>query len=82
MGTKCDVVEEREVSPELINEFCVKHHLVCFETSAKLSINVDEAFSFLIDQILSNKGGACAPDMTGRNLAVLGHSLFWYKRLC
>jgi hypothetical protein len=27
-----------------------------------------------------NKGGAYAPDMTGRNLAVLGHSLFLVQK--
>ena len=53
VGTKCDL-SEREVSEEEGSEFAKKLGFKFFETSAKLNINVNEAFDGLLDEILLN----------------------------
>ena len=53
VGTKCDL-SEREVSEEEGSEFAKKLGFKFFETSAKLNMNVNEAFDGLLDEILLN----------------------------
>ena len=53
VGTKCDL-REREVSEEEGSEFAKKLGFKFFETSAKLNMNVNEAFDGLLDEILLN----------------------------
>ena len=57
VGTKCDL-SEREVSEEEGSEFAKKLGFKFFETSAKLNMNVNEAFDGLLDEILLNYRGS------------------------
>ena len=44
IGNKSDLKFEREVTTEEGQEFAEKHNLIFFETSAKTSANVEQAF--------------------------------------
>ena len=57
VGTKCDL-SEREVSEEEGSEYAKKLGFKFFETSAKLNMNVNEAFDGLLDEILLNYRGS------------------------
>lgn len=54
VGNKNDLEEERAVSRSEGQEFAAKHDLLFMETSAKLSTNVDEAFSAVIKDIFDD----------------------------
>ena len=43
-GNKCDLVNERKVTQEEIDEFCQKENIDYFETSAKEKIGISEGF--------------------------------------
>jgi len=43
-GNKCDLVDERKVTQEEIDEFCQKENIDYFETSAKEKIGISEGF--------------------------------------
>jgi len=47
VGNKCDVTEGRQVETDVAMEFCKKHGFQFYETSAKNSINVSEAFEYI-----------------------------------
>lgn len=51
VGNKNDLESQREVSVEEGIEFAEKNGLAFFETSAKTAQNVDNCFTYLIDQI-------------------------------
>ena len=56
VATKCDI-GEREITEEEGEELANKFGFKFFETGAKLSINVKEAFDCLLDEILLNYKG-------------------------
>ena len=53
IGNKCDLKENRVISLEQGQELAKKYNISFFETSTKDNINVEEAFSCLLDQIFS-----------------------------
>ena len=50
----CDF-EFREITKEEINNYEQKYNIKIFETSAKIGLNINEAFNYLIYQILKRK---------------------------
>ena len=55
VGNKSDLDQKRNVSYEEGERFAKAHNLVFIETSAKLSTNVEEAFSVAAENILLSK---------------------------
>jgi GTPase KRas protein len=51
IGNKCDFEAERQVSVEEGHEFAKRNGMTFFETSAKESVHVDEAFTSILSQI-------------------------------
>ena len=46
IGNKCDLEDEREVTNDIVNEWCESNNIkIFFETSAKNGINIDNIFS-------------------------------------
>ncbi|XP_006177259.1 ras-related protein Rab-13 isoform X1 [Camelus dromedarius] len=56
LGNKCDMEAKRKVQKEQANKLAQEHGIRFFETSAKSSMNVDEAFSSLARDILLKSG--------------------------
>ena len=52
VGNKCDLESERKISYEQGKEFAKQYGMQFLETSAKNSINVDEAFITITKQII------------------------------
>ena len=52
VGNKCDMDKDRKVSFEQGQEFAKEHKMFFFETSAKDSINVQEAFETMTKEII------------------------------
>lgn len=52
VGNKSDLVEQREISSDQLQELGQENHVHTFETSAKTGSNVDNAFNCLIYQVL------------------------------
>ncbi|XP_008853399.1 ras-related protein Rab-13 isoform X2 [Nannospalax galili] len=57
LGNKCDMEAKRKVQREQADKLAREHGIRFFETSAKSSMNVDEAFSSLARDILLKSGG-------------------------
>ena len=57
IGNKSDLEARREVKKEEGEAFAREHGLIFMETSAKASINVEEAFFTLAKDIKVNKTG-------------------------
>ncbi|KAM8949969.1 ras-related protein Rab-13 isoform 3-T5 [Lycaon pictus] len=57
LGNKCDMEAKRKVQKEQAIKLAREHGIRFFETSAKSSTNVDEAFSSLARDILLKSGG-------------------------
>ncbi|XP_010363036.1 ras-related protein Rab-13 isoform X2 [Rhinopithecus roxellana] len=57
LGNKCDMEAKRKVQKEQADKLAREHGIRFFETSAKSSMNVDEAFSSLARDILLKSGG-------------------------
>ncbi|XP_057170885.1 ras-related protein Rab-13 isoform X2 [Ursus arctos] len=57
LGNKCDMEAKRKVQKEQAVKLAREHGIRFFETSAKSSTNVDEAFSSLARDILLKSGG-------------------------
>ncbi|XP_026581368.1 ras-related protein Rab-13-like isoform X2 [Pseudonaja textilis] len=52
LGNKCDMEMKRKVSRDQAEKLCREHGIKFFETSAKSSLNVEEAFNTLARDIL------------------------------
>ncbi|XP_032090362.1 ras-related protein Rab-13 [Thamnophis elegans] len=52
LGNKCDMEMKRKVSRDQAEKLCREHGIRFFETSAKSSLNVEEAFNTLARDIL------------------------------
>ncbi|XP_038167075.1 ras-related protein Rab-13 isoform X3 [Arvicola amphibius] len=57
LGNKCDMEAKRKVQKEQAEKLAREHGIRFFETSAKSSMNVDEAFNSLARDILLKSGG-------------------------
>ena len=65
IGTKCDKNDERAVTRDEAEALAAEHNMMYFETSARSNINIQEAFSEMIDAVYSKKfadPNAPAPD--------------------
>ena len=51
VGNKCDLEDERAVSREEAEQLAAENGMQYFETSAREQINVQEAFTAIIDQV-------------------------------
>ena len=49
---KCDLEDEREIQNSEIEEFCRDEKLKLYFTSAKIGSNIDEAFDFIIKEVI------------------------------
>ncbi|XP_056672401.1 ras-related protein Rab-13 isoform X2 [Monodelphis domestica] len=56
LGNKCDMEVKRKVQKEQAEKLAREHGIRFFETSAKSSLNVDEAFNSLARDILLKSG--------------------------
>ena len=63
VGNKCDREDDRQVLFEEGHEFAERHGIPFFETSAKTSINVNEAFEALVRRCEEKK----EPDSSANN---------------
>ena len=54
VGCKCDLVDARQVSEDMIKEFTSSQRLRYFETSAKFGVNINEAFLEVYKHVLSS----------------------------
>ena len=63
VGNKCDMESERKVTFEQGKDFATQYGMKFFETSAKDSTNVAEAFITMTKEVIksSNKKGTVAP---------------------
>ena len=52
IGNKSDLIEEREITEEEINNFVKDNNIKYFETSAKDGKNVDECFYYISEQLM------------------------------
>ena len=55
IGNKCDLNDRRVVLRELGEALALKHSMMYIETSAKLNINIQEAFMQLTEAVLDRK---------------------------
>lgn len=69
VGNKCDLTETRAVTEDEGVEFAKSKDLMFIETSARDSTNVQEAFTQLINEIVSR---LAASDMDGENVDANG----------
>ena len=56
VGNKCDMESERKVTVEQGKDFATQYGMKFFETSAKDSINVAEAFIAMTKEVIKNSG--------------------------
>ena len=54
VGNKCDMESDRKVTVEQGKEFAQKYKMQFFETSAKNSINVQQAFEAMTREIIND----------------------------
>ena len=56
VGNKCDMENERKVTVEQGKDFAAQYGMKFFETSAKDSTNVSDAFVLMTKEIMKNTG--------------------------
>ncbi len=56
VGNKCDMENERKVTVEQGKEFADQYGMKFFETSAKVSTNVSDAFIAMTKEVMKNSG--------------------------
>ena len=61
VGNKCDMENERKVTTEQGKEFADQYGMKFFETSAKNSTNVNEAFITMTKEVMKNTGKKPSP---------------------
>jgi len=54
LGNKCDLVAKRAIDSEKAQTFADENNMQFLETSAKNNINIDEAFTKIVTQIIQN----------------------------
>lgn len=54
IGTKCDLINSRKISYDEAKLFADKHKMIYFETSSKTSLNVDNVFNTMAEEIIKN----------------------------
>ena len=55
VGVNCHLEIEREVSKEMLNEYCSQNNIKGIEVSSKNGINVSECFEMLVKEIIENQ---------------------------
>eukprot|EP00828_Plagiopyla_frontata_P031036 TRINITY_DN4087_c0_g1_i1.p2 TRINITY_DN4087_c0_g1~~TRINITY_DN4087_c0_g1_i1.p2 ORF type:complete len:100 (-),score=25.80 TRINITY_DN4087_c0_g1_i1:52-351(-) len=55
VGNKSDLENDREITVNQAEEFAEKNCVAFIETSAKNSVNVEDAFKILVEQIYNSK---------------------------
>ena len=55
VGNKIDLVDQRVITKEKMEELAAKNKLVSFETSAKTGVNVENIYTKITELILANK---------------------------
>jgi small GTP-binding protein len=51
VGTKCDMVENRQVEAQMVSDFCLTHGCRFIETSSKNNFNIQAAMNLLLSQM-------------------------------
>lgn len=64
VGNKCDIEDKRQVPREEGEELAAQFQMPFIETSAKASLNVDEAFVTMTKEIKEKNLKSCAPKVT------------------
>ena len=62
-GNKCDILDKREVSEELVKNYAKDNNLIYFETSAKENINIKEGFQKLAEDAYEKSTGENTLDL-------------------
>jgi small GTP-binding protein len=52
VGTKCDLIDLRQVQPEIVSEFCDRYNCRFIETSSKTGFNIQETMDLLLSQMV------------------------------
>ena len=70
VGNKCDMENERKVTVEQGKEFADQYCMKFFETSAKNSTNVSDAFVAMTREIIKSQDGKKKQTPTNSNVVV------------